>query len=60
MWGRALENSRCGYEPYARTCEMHYLDLFHLCQGKFMEYVQEPKKNTKLLRELGYKFKHVL
>ena len=39
------------------TCLEHYLDLWHLCCGKFL---QEPINHTKLLRKWGYKFKHFL
>jgi hypothetical protein len=42
------------------TCLDHYLDLWHLCCGKFMEKLQEPINHTKLLRKWGYKFKHFL
>jgi len=42
------------------TCLEHYLDLWHLCCGKFMENLQEPINHTKLLRKWGYKFKHFL
>jgi hypothetical protein len=42
------------------TCLGHYLDLWHLCCGKFMEHLQEPINHTKLLRKWGYKFKHFL
>ena len=42
-----------------RTCWFHYLDLLHLCNGKFMDS-QEPINHTKLLRKWGYKFKHFL
>jgi hypothetical protein len=48
------------YQGKYGTCLEHYLDLFHLCQGMFMENIQEPINHTKLLRELGYKFKHFL
>jgi hypothetical protein len=43
------------------TCALldHYLDLFHLCNGKFMD-TQEPINHTKLLHKWGYKFKHFL
>ena len=41
------------------TCWFHYLDLFHLCNGKIMD-TQEPINHTKLLRKWGYKFKHFL
>jgi len=40
-----------------RTCWFHYLDLLHLCNGKFMDS-QEPINHTKLLRKSGFKFKH--
>jgi hypothetical protein len=33
------------------TCFEHYLDLWHLCGGKFMENLQEPINHTKLLRK---------
>jgi hypothetical protein len=39
------------------TCWFHYLDLLHLCNGKFMD-TQEPINHTKLLRKSGFKFKH--
>ena len=42
------------------TCLEHYLDLWHLCCGKFMENLQESINHTKLLRKWGYKFKHFL
>ena len=42
------------------TCLEHYLDLWHLCCGKFMENLQEPINHTKLLRKSGYKLKHFL
>ena len=42
------------------TCLEHYLDLWHLCCGKFMENLQEPINHTKLLHKRGYKFKHFL
>jgi hypothetical protein len=36
----------------------HYLDLFHLCQGKFMVHCEDAKINhTALLAKCGYKFK---
>jgi hypothetical protein len=36
----------------------HYLDLFHLCQGKFMVHCEDAKINhTALLAEYGFKFK---
>jgi hypothetical protein len=38
------------------TCLDHYLDLFHLCNGKFMD-TQEPINHTKLLRKWGSNFK---
>jgi hypothetical protein len=38
------------------TCLEHYLDLFHLCNGKIMD-TQEPTNRTKLLGKWGYKFK---
>ena len=41
------------------TCWFHYLDLLHLCNGKFMD-TQEPINHTKLLRKSGFKFKHFL
>jgi hypothetical protein len=41
------------------TCLEHHLDLWHLCGGKIMD-TQEPINHTKLLRKLGYKFKHSL
>jgi hypothetical protein len=41
------------------TCLDHYMDLFHLCNGKIMD-TQEPINHTKLLRKWGYKFKHFL
>jgi hypothetical protein len=37
------------------TCREHYLDLFHLGNGKIMD-TQEPTNHTKLLRKWGYKF----
>ena len=40
------------------TCWFHYLDLMHLCHGKFMTTLQEPINHTKLLRQSGYTFKH--
>ena len=40
------------------TCLGHYLDLMHLCHGKFMTTLQEPISHTKLLRQSGYTFKH--
>jgi hypothetical protein len=40
------------------TCWFHYLDLMHLCHGKFMAALQEPINHTKLLRQSGYTFKH--
>jgi hypothetical protein len=40
------------------TCLEHYLDLWHLCGGKFMEDLQEPIDHTKLLGKWGYKIKH--
>jgi hypothetical protein len=39
------------------TCLGHYLDLFHLCNGKTID-TQDPINHTKLLRKWGYKFKH--
>ena len=39
------------------TCWFHYLDLLHLCNGKFMD-TQQPINHTKLLRKSGLKFKH--
>jgi hypothetical protein len=42
------------------TCIEHYLDLWHLCCGKFMENLHEPINHTKLLRKWGYKFKQLL
>jgi hypothetical protein len=33
------------------TCPEHYMDLFHLCQGKFMENIAQPRNHTKLLRK---------
>jgi hypothetical protein len=39
------------------TCWFHYLDLLHLCNGKFMD-TQHPINHTKLLRKSGLKFKH--
>jgi hypothetical protein len=39
------------------TCWFHYLDLLHLCNGKFID-TQEPINHTKLLRKSGFKFKH--
>jgi hypothetical protein len=38
------------------TCLDHYLDLFHLCNGKLCSG-QEPINHTKLLRKWGYNFK---
>ena len=40
------------------TCWFHYLDLMHLCHGKFMTTLQEPINHTKLLRQSGYTFTH--
>jgi hypothetical protein len=39
------------------TCWFHYLDLLHLCNGKFVD-TQQPINHTKLLRKSGLKFKH--
>jgi hypothetical protein len=44
------------YEDKYHTCLEHYLELFHLCQGKFMEDIRGPINHTKLLRESGFKF----
>jgi hypothetical protein len=44
------------YEDKYHTCLEHHLDLFHLCQGKFMENIRWPINHTKLLRESGFKF----
>jgi hypothetical protein len=41
------------------TCWFHYLDLLHLCNGKFMD-TQQPINHTKLLQKPGLKFKHFL
>ena len=41
------------------TCWFHYLDLLHLCNGKFMD-TQQPINHTKLLRKSGLKFKHLV
>jgi hypothetical protein len=38
------------------TCWEHYLDLLHLCNGKFMDN-REPINHTKLLHNSGYNFK---
>jgi hypothetical protein len=35
-------------------CLDHYLDLFHLCNGKTID-TEEPINHTKLLRKWGYK-----
>jgi predicted RNA-binding protein associated with RNAse of E/G family len=40
-------------------CLDHYLDLFHLCNGKIMD-TDEPINHTKLLGKWGYKIKHFL
>jgi hypothetical protein len=38
----------------AQSSHMTYLDLWHLCGGKFMENLQEPIDHTKLLGKWGY------
>jgi hypothetical protein len=40
-------------------CLDHYLDLFHLCNGKIM-VIEEPINHTKLLGKWGYKINHFL
>jgi hypothetical protein len=44
-----------------RTCWFHYLDLLHLCNGKFMD-TQEPINHTKRLlrKSKSGLFKHFL
>jgi hypothetical protein len=55
----AQQEVRENWNQY-HTCWFHYLDLLHLCNGKFMD-TQEPINHTpKLLRKSGFKFKHFL
>ena len=58
-YDEAQQEVREDWNQY-HTCWFHYLDLFHLCNGKTMD-TQEPINHTKLLRRAwGYKFKHFL
>ena len=56
---KAQQKVREYWNQYHTPCWFHYLDLLHLCNGKFMD-TQQPINHTKLLRKSGLKFKHFL
>ena len=56
-WREAQEEVHTALDGKTKALD-HHLDLFHLCQGKFMVHCEDAKINhTALLAEYGYKFK---